>query len=118
MLQRGVEDGRIGGREDDWERPLPALDQRARRLAGEHARVRIDFAQIVGAAIEPGQKRSVVAAGVENVRIQRIWSDVARLGAARAVEGWRASSTTTTTAAAGTATPGEVRVARHADRAA
>ena len=57
VLRRGVEHVRIDGREDDRERPLPALLHRARRLAREEARIRAHLAQLAGAAIEPREER-------------------------------------------------------------
>src|SRR5262249_31939087 len=81
MLRRGVEDCWIDGRENDRVGPLPPLLERARGLAGEEARIGAYFPQLTGPAIEPRQECAVVRAGVEDVRILRVWRNIARLAA-------------------------------------
>ena len=108
VLRRGVEDGRIERREDDRERPLPALDHRRRVLAREEARVRVHLAQLSRAPVQPGDEAAVVRAGEEDVDVLRIRRDVAVLVAADRVERLHRPLT---------AAAGDPVVARHAQRA-
>ena len=90
------------------------------RARPKTSRIRIHFTKIIRAAIEAGEERSVVAAGVEDVRVQRVWCHVARLGAAGTVECRRATAAASTPATATTTAtaPAEIRVARNANSAA
>src|SRR4029078_730742 len=102
VLRRCVENVWIDRGEDDRKVPLPALDQRARRFAGEHTRVGTDLACLVGLSVQTNEKRSVVATRVEDVGIPRVGRDVAGFCSAGAV-GWRnsaaAAASATSTAA-------------------
>src|SRR3954467_3535987 len=84
MLRRGVEDARILRREDDRIRPLPALGEHARRLAGEEARIDLNVANLAVGAIVACEQRTL-AAGGDDVRVARVGRDVARLAAADVV---------------------------------
>src|SRR6202008_1381044 len=94
--------------------PLPALDDGARRFAGEEARIRTDLAQLAGAAVEAGEERAVVGAGVEDVDVLRIGRDVAGLAAADGIERFGVAAGIAEPAAAA---PGHAVVARDAERA-
>src|SRR3954465_312027 len=84
MLRRGVEDARILRREDNRIRPLPALGEHARRLAGEEARVDLDVADLAVGAIVAREQRAL-AARIDDVGIARVWRDVSRFAAADVV---------------------------------
>ena len=115
VLRRGVEDVGIDVGEDDRVRPLPAFLDRARRLAGEEARVGADLLQLAGAAIQPRDERAVIRAGVVDVEILWIGRDVAGLTAAHLVR--RHGRNPSEPAAGDDAASAFARIARHAQRA-
>ena len=101
VLRRCVEDVRIGIGKNDRIRPLPPFDERAGRLAREQARIRPDFLQLAGAAVQAREERAVVAAREEDVRVLRIGRDVSRLASAGGVERRRAAASAAAKSATG-----------------
>src|SRR2546430_10720528 len=90
-LRRDVERAGIGLREDDRERPLPALADVLRGLARIEPGVGIHLARRVETPLEAVDVAAVVRPRVEDVGIEGIGGDVARLAAADLIQIGRAS---------------------------
>src|SRR6058998_3226395 len=84
MLGRDVKRLRIKRREDNGEGPLPALLERARGLDREKSWIRLDVANLTGAAIVAGDQ-GALAARIKHVWVCRTWRNVTALAAAHGV---------------------------------
>ena len=80
-----VEDVRVERREDDGERPLPALHHLARRLARVEPRVGVHLARGAEAPVEAVDVAPVVRSREEDVEVLGVRRDVARLPASGTV---------------------------------